>query len=65
MNQKFGQIRKRDLTCKELLATGVTLGEHNRRLRAERASRVLATSILIFILFVVFFVLGVLPAVAG
>ena len=65
MNQKFGQIRKRDLTCKELLANGVTLGEHNRQLRAERASRVLATGILIFILVAVFFAFGVLPAVIG
>ena len=65
MNQKFGQIRKRDLPCKELLANGVTLGEHNRQLRAERASRVLATGILIFILVAVFFAFGVLPAVIG
>ena len=65
MNQKYGQIRKRDLTCKELLVNGITLGEHNRQLRAERASRVLATGILIFILVAVFFAFGVLPVVTG
>ena len=65
MNQKFGQIRRRDFTCKELLATGTTLGEHNRQLRAERASRALVTGILIFILFVVFFAFAVLPVVTG
>ena len=65
MNQRFSETQKHNPTCRELLITGTTMGEHSRRLRAERNSRVLATSILIFILVVIFFTLGVLPAVAG
>ena len=65
MNQKYGQIRKRDRTCKELLATGTTLGEHNRQLRANTVSRVHSTGILIFLLAFVLVILVGLTLIPG
>jgi hypothetical protein len=63
MNQEFSQRRRMDLTNDEVLATGVTLGEHNRQLYYQALNRTLAAVILVMVFLSV--ILGITIFVIG